>query len=62
MMPNYAIVNERDIDNWRVVEVDTNKATFQGRPWKSLGEFGRKKFENMLVLSRPHDHIKVTYV
>lgn len=62
MQPEYAIINEREIDGFRVVEVDTGKATFQGKPWKSLGEFGRRKFENLLVLSRSKEHIKVTYV
>ncbi len=45
-----------------VVEVDIDKAEYQGRPWKSLGDFGKRKFENMLVLKRPTERLKVTYV
>lgn len=62
MPPNYAITIEREIDGFKVVEVDTGKATFQGRPWVSLGDFGKRKFENMLVLTRPKERIKVIYV
>lgn len=62
MMPNYAIVTEREIDGFKVVEVDTTKATFQGKAWMDLGDWGKRKFENMLFLSRPRERIKVTYV
>ncbi len=62
MPPDFAIINEREIDGFRHVEVNTSKATFQGRPWKTLGDFGKKKFENMLVLTRPKERIKVAYI
>lgn len=45
-----------------VVEVDVDKAKYQGRPWKSLGDFGKRKFENMLVLKRPTEKLKIRYV
>jgi hypothetical protein len=45
-----------------VVEVDVNTAEYQGRPWKSLGDFGKRKFENLLVLKRPKERLKIRYV
>jgi hypothetical protein len=45
-----------------VVEVDVDKAEYLGRPWKSLGDFGKRKFENVLVLKRPKERLKIRYV
>ena len=42
------------------IEVDTNKAVFRDIPWKLLGEFGKRKFENVLVL-RETDNVKILY-
>lgn len=61
MYPDYAITKEIQEEDRLVVIVDTNKATFQGFPWATLGDFGKRKFENMLVLSRPTERIKVQY-
>lgn len=62
MKPEYGIIMERKIDDFTVVEVDTGKASYQGIPWIKLGDFGKRKLENLLVLSRPKDRIRVTYV
>lgn len=32
------------------IVVDTDTANFQGRKFKSLGIFGRRKFENLLIM------------
>lgn len=45
-----------------VFEVDTNKVTWQGIRWKQLGDFGKRKFENFLVLTVPTERIKVRYL
>lgn len=45
--------------------VDVDTAEYQGRPWKSLGDFGKRKFENMLVLKETQKHkekINIRYV
>lgn len=34
------------------VVIDTNKARFHNVPFKSLGAFGRRKFENFLIMSK----------
>lgn len=37
-------------NGFKVVEVDTKKATFKGMSWRDLGSFGKKKFENVVFL------------
>jgi hypothetical protein len=62
MPPNFAIKNERMRDGFKVVEIDIKKATYQGRPWKSLGDFGKRKFENLVFLNNVKERIKIIYV
>lgn len=52
MNPEFAVKRIKD----NTIVVDTDKATYQGRPFKSLGGFGRRKFENLLVM---HSHQKI---
>ena len=33
-----------------VLEVDTEQAELHGRPWRTLGDFGKRKWENFLFL------------
>lgn len=61
MLPKFAIITERIKDDRKIVEVNTRKAEYQGIPWQSLGEYGKRKFENLLVLSEPKSRIKVVY-
>lgn len=61
MNSDFAIVEQRDVDGLHVLVVDTNKATFQEMKWKNLGERGRKKFENLLVLLHANERIKIVY-
>ncbi len=35
----------------KIVEVDTKKAKYQGKPWTSLSEFQKRKYENLIVLT-----------
>jgi len=58
--PNYAIVAQRFCGT-KVIEVDTSKATYQGIAWRTLGDYGKRKFENMLVLEQK-ERIKIIYV
>ena len=62
MQPDFAIIKETPGKDFIVVAIDTNKATYQGRPWRTLGDFGKRKFENLLVLSRPKERLKIQYV
>ena len=61
MPPNFEIINERERDGRIVVTVDTSKATYQGFPWVALGDFGKRKLENLLVLSRPKELLTIHY-
>lgn len=62
MKPDFAIINERKKDGWTVLCVDTARAVYQGIKWAQLGDFGKRKFENLLVITRGRERIKVTYV
>ena len=45
----------------KYVTVDVDKAEYQGRNWKTLGDFGKRKYENLLVL-KAKEPIKIRYV
>ena len=62
MKPEFAIIEEREVNNKRLVWVDTNKAKYQGVEWRYLGNFGKRKFENLLRLSKINELVKVRYV
>lgn len=52
----------RERDGFKCLTVNTNKAHYKGHSWKSLGSFGRRKFENLIILSNPRERIKINYV
>lgn len=62
MKPDFAIVAIRNVEDYTAVEIDTNHATHQGRKWKELGDWGKRKFENLLILTRPKERIKIVYI
>lgn len=62
MKPNFAIIETQQRNGYKVFTVDTAKATYQGMPWHSLGDFGKRKFENLLVLIESKGPAKVLYV
>lgn len=35
----------------KVIEVNTHKITFRGRPWHALASFQKRKLENFLFLN-----------
>ncbi len=57
-----ATTHVRTADGFKVFEVDTKKSTYFGISWKDLGAYGRKKFENLVILKNSEDRIKVLYV
>lgn len=63
MPPNYAIITERELEGFKIIEVDTSKATYQGRPWRSLGDWAKRKFDNSLAFEKLKGglKVKVTY-
>lgn len=60
MKPNFAIISERVVNNSKVVEVDTSEAKYQGVSWRTMGDYGKRKFENLLALER--QAFKIIYV
>lgn len=68
MNPDFAIcaqhVNKNLIRDGftKAFVVDTKKAKYQGRPWKQLSTFDKRKFENLIVIINSHEKLKVLYV
>lgn len=61
MNHDFAIVTERPRGERTIVSIDTNKAMLKGLKWKDLGTFGRKKFENLLIIKRSSEKLSVHY-
>lgn len=65
MKNNFEIVDEQLKDKKIMILVDTSKSILRGMAWNQLGEWGKRKFENMLVLQRwekEKTYVKVNYV
>lgn len=58
---NFAIVEEREVEQRRIVTVDTTKANYQGQPWRTLGDYGKRRFENLIFLTWPTERVYVIY-
>lgn len=61
MNHDFAIVAERTHGGRTVVSIDTNKAAIRGLRWRDLGEFGKKKFENLLIIKRSSEKLSIHY-
>jgi hypothetical protein len=61
MNEDFAIRTERQRDGRTVVFIDTDKARFKGLRWNDLGTFGKKKFENLLIIKRPTEKLSIHY-
>jgi len=59
---NFAITNVYPYKFGKVLEVDTATASYFDIPWRALGDFGKRKFENLLVLSSLGENCKVIYI
>lgn len=44
-------INIYNRDEFRVIEVTTAKAKYQGIEWKNCSEYQKKKYENLLFLT-----------
>lgn len=44
-----------------VYDIDTEKSTWFGDAVNTLGAYGRERFENWVVLTRPKERIKIIY-
>lgn len=62
-MNDFAVIRECKKDNTLYLFVDTSKAVFRGMKWAQLGDYGKRKCENMLFLTKiSKGYIKVKYV
>jgi len=61
MSPEEAIIDEKKVGEFIVLTIDTAKAKYKGRNWKDMGDFGKRKFENYLVITRKY-RTKFVYV
>ena len=61
MRPEFAIISERKEGGFTKLLIDANKATVRG--WKLLetGKRGKRKFENLLIITRPKERLKIYY-
>ena len=65
MKNDFAIVDEKKKGGKLFLFVNTSKAILRGMKWNELGEWGRRKFENALFLTRMHktkEVLKIIYV
>ncbi len=65
MKNDFAIMHEQRKDGKLYVFVDTRKAMLRNMPWNKLGDWGKRKLENMLFLQRTHasgEQIRIRYV
>lgn len=51
-----------DSGDFKVLEVHTKKAHYFNIPWTSLGNYGKRKFENLIVLSNAKVKLKIRYI
>lgn len=56
------IKKEAEKDGFKVLTIDTSKAKHQGIAWRTLGDFGKKKWENWIVLNRAKERLKFIYL
>lgn len=61
MNSEFAIIEERTVEGRRIVTVDTKKATYQEQPWQTLGDIGKRRFENLIFLTWPTERVYVIY-
>jgi len=58
---NLAYEHTRTRHGKKVFEVNTKKAHYFGLNWRLLGNYGKRKFENLIVLQNPTDPLAIIY-
>lgn len=61
MNSDFAITEERYVDDRLHVWVDTDKAHYQGIKWHDLNGMYKRKFETLIILTKPQDRPVVHY-
>ena len=61
MNSNFADIKKELKDGTKVISIDTKKANYQGKPWQTLSDYQKRKFENLVVLNNAKDRPKIIY-
>ena len=61
MKPDFAIIRERVEGGFTTLLIDEGKATIRGSKLLTTGSIGRRKFENLLIITRPKERLKFRY-
>jgi len=48
-------------DEYTVITLDTDKTRFFRNKWHDLGDFGKRKLENLIVMKYPKQRLKFIY-
>ena len=62
MYPEFGIKKETMKDGYTFLSINTAQAKWQGIAWRTLGDFGKRKFENAIILHRAKERLKIVYV
>lgn len=62
MKPEFAIKTEYRKNEQNFIVIDTSKSTYMNIPWRELGDYGKRKFENLLFFNRVSENPKFIYV
>ena len=61
MRPNFAIIREKVEGGFTTLFIDAKQATIRGSELLTTGQIGKRKFENLLIITRPKERLKVVY-
>jgi hypothetical protein len=61
MTSDFAISRQHEAAGRKVLTVDTQKATYQGKKWATLSDFQKRKLENLVFLNNAKDRPKIIY-
>ena len=61
MKPNFAIIREIVEGCFTTLFIDESKATIRGSKLLTTGSIGRRKFENLLIITRSKERLKFRY-
>ena len=62
MNPEFGIKEEIRKDGYTFLTIDTSKAKWQGIAYRTLGDFGKRKWENFLIMTRAKERLKISYI
>ena len=61
MKPETAIIAEQKVGGHTILFIDPQKAKYQNSPVRGMGNYGKRKLENWLVMTRPRERLKFVY-